>query len=175
MSRMSPTFIPPRSSRNRMVLKLQEPIALFQMTHEAPSLRPDVQSFLLETISAKPQMYVNSIMTSIVRQAFDPGYKEVLVDFYGHCGTQEIEASASGQERKRIFLVLPQDWTSRMYLGALNLLIRKYGVLSVEDYILNAQSYATINELQNLFAISHLQSSLNRSAAFLDVNGGTAR
>jgi hypothetical protein len=69
---------------------------------------------------------------------------------------------------------MPEGWTPKMYVAALNKSIRWYLILSLESITINGQIYATMNKLQWLFSatdeVTHSQ--LVSLASYIHVSGG---
>jgi hypothetical protein len=70
---------------------------------------------------------------------------ELWISFY----PQDNENQPPKSEVK---VIMPQDWTPKKYLAALNKSIRKNLILSIESITIDGRIYATINKLQWLFS-----------------------
>jgi hypothetical protein len=69
---------------------------------------------------------------------------------------------------------MPQTWSPKMFLGALNQSIRTNRLLSLESIVLSGRRYTTINELNWLFPLKteSIHMHLVTSAAYLHLHGG---
>ena len=113
-------------------------------------------------------MMVETITTNRVSVDRDPRYLELTVTFYPRVDNFKNPSKLSYK------LIMPKDWTPRMYLGALNQSIRSNAVLSLESVALDRRSYATTNELHWLFSspVKVIHTCLTTSASYLRVAGG---
>jgi hypothetical protein len=75
----------------------------------------------------------------------DPKYLILLLSFY----PQDDENQPPKSEVK---VIMPNTWTPKIFLSALNKSIRKNLILSIELITIDGRVYATINELQWLFS-----------------------
>ncbi len=71
-------------------------------------------------------MMVETILTNRVSVVEDPRYLDLMVTFYPRAANFENPSKLSYK------LIMPKDWTPRMYLGALHQSIIDNAVLSLE-------------------------------------------
>jgi hypothetical protein len=158
---------PPPASRHRAVLLLRKDVPLLDMRFNSSV---DAQDIIVSSSNARPIMMVETISTNRVSGVEDPRYVELMVSFY----TRAVNYKNPSSKKLTYKLIMPKDWTPRMYLGALNRSIMNNAVLSLESAALDRRSYATTNELHWLFSspadVIHTQ--LTTSAAYLRVAGG---
>jgi hypothetical protein len=159
---------PPPASRHRAVLSLGKDVPLFDM-------RANMEVGATSSRNARrPTMMVVTISTSRVYGVEDnPRYYELLVSFYSRRQVNDKNPSKFLQYK----LIMPKDWTPRMYLGALNRSIKSNTVVAIESVTLEGRTYATTNELNWLFSspIEVIHTRLTTSAAYLHVAGGKYR
>jgi hypothetical protein len=72
---------------------------------------------------------------------------------------------------------MPEEWTPKMYLSALNKSIKKNSILSIETLIIDGRIYATINELESIFSATEqdTHNQLICSASYIRVSGGVLK
>lgn len=119
-------------------------------------------------------MMVKTVSTCRVsRIEEDPKYLDLEVNFYP-CDPQVDE---NVPPKLDVNVVMPQGWTPRMYLAALNKSIRKHSVLSLETIRIEGRNYITINELQWLLSATKeaTHSQLVCSASYIRVCGGVLK
>ena len=80
-------------------------------------------------------------------------------------------------QNPRSKVVLPNTWSPKMYLSALNKSICKNSILSIELITIDGRVYSTINELQWLFSATEeaTHSQLICSASHIRVSGGVLK
>jgi hypothetical protein len=163
---------PPPASRHRAVLPLRDAVPLFDMRANASVLARDV---VISARTARPKMMSNAISTNRVSAVEDLRYLELIVIFYS---TEEAKNKNKKTPPKfGLKVVMPKDWTPRMYLGALYRSIKSNRVLSLELVTLHGQSYTTINKLHWLFSspVDVIHMHCTTSAAYLCVVGGSCQ
>jgi hypothetical protein len=74
-----------------------------------------------------------------------PRYLELWISFYPRDDKNQPPKSD-------VKVIMPKDWTPKMYLSALNKSIRKNSILSIESIAIDRRIYATMNKLQWLFS-----------------------
>jgi hypothetical protein len=114
---------------------------------------------------------VSTVSTDRVsRVQEDPKYLELGISFY----PREVENQPPKLDLK---VIMPQHWSPKMYLAALNKSIRKNSILSIESIAIDGRIYATINELQWLFSATEeaTRSRLVCSASYIRVSGGVLK
>lgn len=137
---------PPPASRHRAVLSLRKDVPLFDMRRANTAV--GAHDIIMSSQNARPTMMVATISTNRVSVVANPGYYELLVCFYPRHQVNDKNPSQFLHYK----LIMPKDWTPRMYLGALNWSIKNNTVLSIEYITLDGQTYMTTNELNWLFA-----------------------
>jgi hypothetical protein len=97
----------------------------------------------------------------------DPRYVELHISFYSPPEDQDAK-------KTDFKVVMPQTWSPKMFLGALNQSIRTNRLLSLESIVLSGRNYTTINELNWLFPLNteSIHMHLVTSAAYLNLYGG---
>jgi hypothetical protein len=101
----------------------------------------------------------------------DPNYLELWISFFsGECPNDHD----NHRPKLEVKVVMPQGWTPKMYLAALNKSTKKHSVVSIEMLRIEGRSYATVNELQWLFSATKesTHSRLICSASYIRVSGG---
>jgi hypothetical protein len=100
----------------------------------------------------------------------DPRYLELWISFYPRDDKNQPPKSD-------VKVIMPKDWTPKMYLSALNKSIKKNSILSIESITIDGQIYATINELQWLFSATEqaTSSQLICSASYICVSGSVLK
>jgi hypothetical protein len=134
--------------------------------HVNTSVHPE--DFIISSRNTRPTMMVETILTSRVLVVEEPQYLELMVNFYPQA------VNLKNPSKLRYKLVMPKDWTPRMYLGALNQSIKNNTVLSLESVAMDRQSYATTNKVHWLFSspLNVIHTRLTTSAAYIHVVGG---
>jgi hypothetical protein len=157
---------PPPASRHRAVLLLRKDVPLFDMRDNSSVNARDI---IVSSSNARPMMMVETISTNRVLEVKDPRYVELMVSFY----TRAVNYKKPSK-KLTYKLIMPKDWTPRMYLGALNRSIMNNSILSLESVALDRRSYAATNELHWLFSspVDVIHMRLTTSAAYLRVAGG---
>jgi hypothetical protein len=124
--------------------------------------------------TARPKMMSNAISTDRVSAVEDPRYLELIVVFYS---TEAKNKNKKTPPKFDLKVVMPKDWTPRMYLGALFRSIKSNRVLSLELVTLHGRSYTSINELHWLFSspVDVIHMRCTTSAAYLRVVGGSCQ
>jgi hypothetical protein len=87
----------------------------------------NAQEIIVSSSNARPIMMVETISTNHVSGVEDPWYVELMVSFYTRAVNYK---NPSKKLTDRI--IMPKDWTPRMYLGALNRSIMNSAVISLE-------------------------------------------
>ena len=157
---------PPPASRHRAVLLLRKDVPLFDMRDNSSANARDI---IVSSSNSRPMMMVETISTNRVSGVKDPRYVELMVSFY----TRAVNYK-NPSKKLTYKLIMPKDWTPRMYLGALNQSIMNNAVLSLESVALDQRSYTTTNELNWLFSspVDVIHTRLTTSAAYPRVAGG---
>jgi hypothetical protein len=157
---------PPPASRHRAVLLLRKDVPLFDMRDNSSVNARDI---IVSSSNARPMMMVETISTNRVSEVKDPRYVELMVSFYTRADNYKKPS-----KKLTYKLIMPKDWTPRMYLGALNRSIMNNSIVSLESVALDRRSYATTNELHWLFSspVDVIHTRLTTSAAYLRVAGG---
>ena len=108
-------------------------------------------------------MMVETISTNRISGVEDPRYVELMVSFY----TRAVNYK-NPSKKLTYKLIMPKDWTPRMYLGPLYRSIKSNTVVSMELMTLAGRTYTPTNELKWLFAaptdVNHTR--LTTSAAY---------
>jgi hypothetical protein len=126
---------PPPASRHRAVLQLRDAVPLFDMRANGSVLAQDI---LMSARTARPKMMINVISTDRVSAVEDPRYLELIVKFYSPEAKNKIKKKTP--PRFDLKVVMPKDWTPRMYLGVLYRSIKSNRVLTLELITLNGRS-----------------------------------
>jgi hypothetical protein len=159
---------PPPATRHRAVMSLHISVPLYDMrSHSSTSLQDILQS----SRTAEKVMMVTAVSTNQVsRVEEDPKYLILSLSFY----PQDDE---NHPPKSEVNIVMPNTWTPKMYLSALNKSIRKNSILSIELITIDGRVYATINELQWLFSATEetTHSQLICSASYIRVSGGVLK
>jgi hypothetical protein len=157
---------PPPASRHRAILLLRKDVPLFDMRVNSSV---NAQDIIVSSSNARPMMMVETILTNRVSGVEDPRYVELMVSFY----TRAVNYK-NPSKKLTYKLIMPKDWTPRMYLGALNRSIMNNAALSLESVALDQRSYTTTNELHWLFSppVDVIHTRLTTSAAYPRVAGG---
>ena len=121
-------------------------------------------------------MIVATVCTDQVsRVQEDPKYLELWISFYA--GVTAADREENQPPKLDVKVVVPQGWTPKMYLTALNKSIRRHSILSLESITLEGRIYATVNKLQWLFSASEeaTHSQLICSGSYIRVSGGVLK
>jgi hypothetical protein len=159
---------PPPPTRHRAVMSLPNSVPLYDMRSHTSSRLQDI---LKSSINVQKVMMVSTVSTDRVsRVQEDPKYLELGISFY----PREVENQPPKLDLK---VIMPQHWSPKMYLAALNKSIRKNSILSIESIAIDGRIYATINELQWLFSATEeaTRSRLVCSASYIRVSGGVLK
>ena len=119
-------------------------------------------------------MMTNAISTDRILAVEDLQYLELMVIFYS---TEAKNAIKQTPPKFDLKVVMPKDWTRRMYLGALFWSIKSNRVLTLDQITLNGRSYTTINKLHWLFSspVDVIHMHCTTSAAYLRVVGSSCQ
>jgi hypothetical protein len=159
---------PPPATRHRAVMTLHKSVPLFDMRSHTTT---NFQDILQSSRNAKKMMMVTTVSTGrISRVEENPKYLELWISLYPHDSGDGVNQSL----KLDVKVIMPQGWTPKMYLGALNKSIRNHSVLSLESIRIDGRSYATVNEIQWLFSATKeaTNSGLICSASYIHVSGG---
>ena len=113
---------------------------------------------------------VRTISTDRVsRVEDDPTYVELGITFHPDDENQPPKMDVN--------VIMPEGWTPKMYLAALNKSMKRHSILSLELITIDGQIYATVNELQWLFSATEeaTHSQLICSASYICVSGGVLK
>jgi hypothetical protein len=149
-------------------LPLRDAVPLFDMRANASVLAQDL---VMAARTARPKMMSTAISTDRVSAVEDSRYLELIVIFYPPEAKNKIKKTPPKFDLK---VVMPKDWTPRMYLGVLYRSIQSNRILTLQTITFNGRSYTTINELHWLFSSPFHVIDMNctTSAAYLRVVGG---
>jgi hypothetical protein len=143
-------------------------VPLYDMrTHTSSRL----QDILESSRDVEKVMMVATVSTDRVsRVQEDPRYLELWISFYPRDDENQPPKSD-------VKVIMPKDWTPKMYLSALNKSIKKFSILSIEAITIDGRIYTTINELQWLFSATEqvTRSQLIFSASYIRVSGGVLK
>jgi hypothetical protein len=158
---------PPPASQHRAVLLSRKDVPLFDMRVNSSV---NARGIIVSSSNARRMMMVETISTNRVSGVKDPRYMELMVSFYTRAvNYKNISKKLTNK------LIMPKDWTPRMYLGALNRSIMNNAILSLELVALDQQSYTATNKLHWLLfssPVDAIHMRLTTSAAYLRVAGG---
>jgi hypothetical protein len=160
---------PPPATRHRAVMSLRQAVALYDMRSHPSSTLQDV---LESSRNAEKVMLVSTVSTNkITRLQDNPSFVELGITFYPGDTLQEKE---NQRPKLDVNVVMPQGWSPKMYVAALNKSIRRHSIISLESFCIKGRIYATVNELQWLFSAKHedTHSRLVSSASYIRVSGG---
>jgi hypothetical protein len=159
---------PPPATQHRAVMSLHSYVPLYDMRpHSSSSL----QDILESSRTAEKVMMVMAVSTDqVIRVEEDPKYLILSLSFY----PQDDENRPPKSEVK---VVMPNTWTPKMYVSALNESIRKNSILSIELITIDGRVHATIIELQWLFSVTEeaTHSQLICSASYIRLSGGVLK
>jgi hypothetical protein len=163
--RNDPRKAPP-ATRHRAVMVLKKSVPLYDMRqHDSSSL----QSILQSSTNAEKVMMVMSVSTDRIKKVEDNlKYLEMDILFYP-CKHDNINPAPKLDFK----VIMPRDWTPKMYLAVLNKSVIKHSILSLESITIDGRIYATINELEWLFSAKH--SRLICSGSYIRVSGGVLK
>jgi hypothetical protein len=156
---------PPPATRHRAVMSVNVP--LYDMRSHTSSRLQDI---LQSTRDANKLMMVTTVTTDrLSRIEEDPTYLQLRISFY--------PAGDTGEDKLDVDVIMPQGWTPKMYLTALNQSIKRHSILSLESISFDGRIYTTINELQWLFSATEesTHSQLTSSASYIRVSGGVMK
>ena len=163
----SPRRKPPPATRHRAVMSLLTHVLLYDMRSQTSSSLQDV---IESSCNAEKVMLVMTICTDRVTQVKgNLKYLELSVTFYSYGESQSPKLDVK--------VIMPEGWTPKMYLSALNKSIRKNSLLSLESICIDGRIYTTINELQWLFSATEesTHSLLICLALYICVSGGVLK
>ena len=101
---------PPTASRRQAVLFLRKEVLLF---HMQANMAVGAHDIIMSSRNARPTMMVATISTSCVSRVENSSYYNLLVSFYPRRQVNDKNPSKFLNYK----LVMPKDWTPRMYLG----------------------------------------------------------
>ncbi len=159
---------PPPATRHRAVMSLRQPIPLYDMRSQMSSC---LQEIVESSRNAQKVMMVRTISTDrLSKVEHDPTYVELAITF--HPDDHEHQPL-----KMDVNVIMPEGWTPKMYLAALNKSMKRHSVLSLESITIDGQIYATVNELQFLFSATEeaTHSQLIASASYIRVSGGVLK
>ena len=148
-------------TRHRGVLTLIPELPLVD-SRDSPS--DTLFDMIQSSKSAKIIMKVRTICTDIVVDCEDDDTK-FLMDLYFFSSTDAVT---------KVKVLVPKDWTPRMYLGAVCKAITTDSIIIFENEKINDNNYTTINNVKWLFSnpAELTDKKLNLSASYFNVNGG---
>jgi hypothetical protein len=116
---------------------------------------------------------VRTITTTVQKPLDDPRYAELFVGFYPH---EDVENQYARPKIHRD-VVVPVNWTPKMYLGALSLSLSRHHLILLSMISLHRRKYKSLNDVHWLFsesagAAQEINTSLVTAAAFNYVFGG---
>jgi hypothetical protein len=131
--------------RHPLRLDIALSVPLYDMRqHDSSSL----QSVLQSSTNAEKVMMVMSVSTDRIKKVEDNlKYLEMDILFYP-CKHDNINPAPKLDFK----VIMPRDWTPKMYLAVLNNSVIKHLILSLESITIDGRIYATINELEWLFS-----------------------
>ena len=152
---------------HRAVMSLLTHVPLYDMR---PQRSSSLQDIIESSCDADKVMPVIMVCTDWVTQVeVNPNYLELSVTFYSY--------GESHSPKLDVKVIMPEGWTPKMYLSALNKSIRKNSLLSLESICIDGRIYTTINELQWLFSATEesTHSLLICLALYICVSGGVLK
>lgn len=159
---------PPPATRHRAVMSLRHAIALYDMRSHSSATLQDV---LESSRNAEKVMMVTTVSTNrVTRHQDNPSFVELGITFYS--GLPENKNQPLKLDVK---VIMPEGWSPKMYVAALNKSIRRHSILSLESYCNNGRIYSTVNDLQWLFSARDAHSQLVSSASYIRVSGGVLK
>jgi hypothetical protein len=128
-----------------------------------------LQEIVESSQNAQKVMMVRTILTDPVLKD-DPTYVELATTF--HPDDHEHQPL-----KMDVNVIMPEGWTPKMYLAALNKSMKRHPILSLESITIDVRIYATVNELQFLFSTTEeaTHSQLIASASNIPVSGGVLK
>ena len=159
---------PPPATRHRVVISLRMYVPLYDMRAHTSSRLQDI---LQSSREVEKAMMVRTVSTDRVSQVKeDSRYLELWISFYPR---DEVNPPP----KYDVQVIMPKDWTPKMYFMALNKSIKKNLILSTESITIDSRIYATINELQWLFSATEQATHrhLICSASYIRVSGGVLK
>jgi hypothetical protein len=136
-------FLPTKplpATRHRAVMSFQKSVPLYDMRLHTSSAFQDI---LQSSRNAEKLMMATTVSTgriSLIKE--DPNFLELCVN----CFPREFSNDVNHLPKLEVKVIMPQRWTPKMYLAALNKSTKKYSVVSIELLCIEGQSYATVNE-----------------------------
>jgi hypothetical protein len=114
---------------------------------------------------------ISTDRVSILRDL--PTYVELGISFYPSSGDQK-RGDQNQAPKLDVTVIMPEGWTPKMYVAALNKSIKRHSIISLELIAIDGRSYTTVNELQWLFSASNdvTDRELACSASYIRVSGG---
>ena len=166
----------PMPTRHRAVLQLEEPLPLYNFSGVQHT---SIADLILTTAGTPHLAMINAISTGIQKNlATDSSYAEILIRFHV-LAPLVAGKKKSAKPTEDYTVVVPRQWTPRMYLGALYISLQRNKSISVETLKLNGNNYKTINEVSWLFNkngsiadANYIEKHLLELSAFEKVNGG---
>jgi hypothetical protein len=154
---------PPPATRHRAVMSFQKSVPVYDMRLHSSSAFQDI---LQSSRNAEKLMMATTVSTGRISPVKeDPNFLELCITFFN---------DVNHLPKLEVNVIMPEGWTPKMYLAALNKSTKKHSVVSVELLRIEGQSYATVNELHWLFSATKeaTHSRLNCSASYIRVSGG---
>ncbi len=121
-------------------------------------------------------MMVETVSTDRVsRVEEDPTFVELVINFYPSPDTRRDDENQA--PKLDVKVIMPEGWTPKMYVAALNKSIRRRSILCLDSLTIQGRIYTTVNELQWLFSASDeaTHSQLTCSASYIRVSGGVLK
>ncbi len=151
----------PTATRSRAVVKLDFTSPLFITTN------PEQIDF-----EAAPTCYIKCVSAALIPNSISSNLQELIVDFWARKDSVGHEKAALS-----ILVLIPYDWNARVYLGALNISIKKNKIISLERMwttTTGSRDQYKVNEVHWLFDLScsEAHQSLITKADFFAVYGG---
>ena len=148
-------------TRHRGVLKLIYDVPLYD-TRNVPT--DTFRDIIEASKSAQIVMKVRTLCTDLVEDCEDDDTK-YLMDLYLFSSTGSVIKTQ---------VLVPKDWTPRMYLGAIFKSVSTDSIISFENEKINDKNYTTINNIQWLFSTppETTEMNLHCSASYFNVRGG---
>jgi hypothetical protein len=164
----NPSRKPPPATRHRAVTRLYKAVPLYDMRLLSST---SLQAILQSSTNAEKVMMVMTVLTDrIYPVKEDLKYLEMRISFNS---PEDPDDDNKLLPKSDVMVIMPQDWTPKMYLAALNKSVSKHSILSLESITIDGRIYATINELEWLFSATH--SRLICSASYIRVSGGVLK
>jgi hypothetical protein len=113
---------PPPATRHRAVMSLRHAIALYDMQSHSSLILQDV---LKSSRNAEKVMMVTTVSTNrVTRHQDNPSFVELGITFYSENENQPPKLDVK--------VIMPEGWSPKMYVAALNKSIRRHSILSLE-------------------------------------------